>query len=173
MERGFSTEPLETSPEHTEAGEGTDYALLRQLGAGATNIEEQPLIDLLNDRDDMSTPVGVAIGGEEDEEEEDDDGPVTMANMEARSRAMDAKAAREAELDAEEMRNEELAEGEEDELAGSDEGEEDEDEEDESMSAAAVVPNKRLRAARLSASGPKSEYVPSPGEPEAVKKKKR
>ncbi|CUA77751.1 Kinesin-like protein KIF20A [Rhizoctonia solani] len=44
---------------------------------------------------------------------------------------------------------------------------------DESMSTAAVVPNKRARAARLSASGPGSTYIPAPGEPEAVKKKKR
>ncbi|QRW05771.1 kinesin motor domain protein [Ceratobasidium sp. AG-Ba] len=49
----------------------------------------------------------------------------------------------------------------------------DDDDDDESMSTAAIVPNKRLRAARLSASGPKSEYVPAPGEPETVKKKKR
>ena len=35
--------------------------------------------------------------------EEDNDGPITMANMEARSRALDAKAAMEADLDAEEM----------------------------------------------------------------------
>ncbi|KAG9102179.1 hypothetical protein FS749_013382 [Ceratobasidium sp. UAMH 11750] len=52
-------------------------------------------------------------------------------------------------------------------------GDDGDDDEDESMSAAAVVPNKRLRAARLSASGPGSTYVPSPGEPEMVKKKKR
>ncbi|KAF8761324.1 Kinesin protein [Rhizoctonia solani] len=44
---------------------------------------------------------------------------------------------------------------------------------DESMLAAAIVPNKRARAARLSASGPGSTYIPAPGEPEAVKKKKR
>lgn len=44
---------------------------------------------------------------------------------------------------------------------------------DESMSVAAIVPNKRVRAAHLAASGPGSTYIPSPGEPEAVKKKKR
>jgi hypothetical protein len=44
---------------------------------------------------------------------------------------------------------------------------------DESMTAAAIVPNKRVRAAHLAASGPGSTYIPSPGEPEAVKKKKR
>ncbi|KAG8706562.1 hypothetical protein FRC09_002349 [Ceratobasidium sp. 395] len=49
----------------------------------------------------------------------------------------------------------------------------DDEDEGESMSAAAVVPNKRVRAARLSASGPGSTYVPAPGEPETIKKKKR
>ncbi|KAL5640684.1 hypothetical protein ACGC1H_001237 [Rhizoctonia solani] len=47
------------------------------------------------------------------------------------------------------------------------------DDGDESMTAAVIVPNKRVRAARLSASGPGSTYIPAPGEPEAVKKKKR
>ena len=72
-DQGFSTEPLETSPEHTEAGETTDFG---QLLIPPVPIEEQPLIDLLNDREDQSTPVGVAIGGEEDEDEwvDEDDG---------------------------------------------------------------------------------------------------
>lgn len=73
-DQGYSTEPVETSPEHTEAGDQTDFG---QLLIPPISIEEQPLIDLLNDRDDQSTPVGVAIGGEEDEEDEwidEDDG---------------------------------------------------------------------------------------------------
>ncbi|KAI0647188.1 NOL1/NOP2/sun family RNA met [Trametes meyenii] len=44
-----------------------------------------------------------------DESDEDEDGPITMKNMEARSRALDARAAREAELDAEELRQAALA----------------------------------------------------------------
>ncbi|KAI4527500.1 NOL1/NOP2/sun family putative RNA met [Schizophyllum commune Loenen D] len=40
-----------------------------------------------------------------DEDSDDEDGPITMANMEARSRALDAKAAAEADLDEEELRN--------------------------------------------------------------------
>ena len=40
-----------------------------------------------------------------DSSDEDEGGPVTMANMEARSRALDAEAAKEAELDLEEMQN--------------------------------------------------------------------
>ncbi|KAI0636833.1 NOL1/NOP2/sun family-domain-containing protein [Trametes polyzona] len=45
----------------------------------------------------------------EEDEDDDEDGPITMKNMEARSRALDAKAAREAELDAEELRRAALA----------------------------------------------------------------
>ncbi|TRM61895.1 NOL1/NOP2/sun family-domain-containing protein [Schizophyllum amplum] len=40
-----------------------------------------------------------------DEETDDEDGPITMANMEARSRALDAKALADADLDAEDLRN--------------------------------------------------------------------
>ena len=50
---------------------------------------------------------------DESDEEEDEDGPITLKNIEARSRALDAKAAREAQLDLEEMQQAELA-GEED-----------------------------------------------------------
>lgn len=51
-------------------------------------------------------PTGSDMSSDEDS---DEDGPVTIANMEARSRAMDDKAAQEAELDADELRNAELA----------------------------------------------------------------
>jgi hypothetical protein len=44
-----------------------------------------------------------ASSSDSSDSEGDDDGHTTMANMEARSRALDAKAAREADLDAEEM----------------------------------------------------------------------
>lgn len=57
-------------------------------------------------------PTGSDASSDE-EDEDDEDGPITMANMEARSRALDAKAAREAELDAEEMRQAEVASDEE------------------------------------------------------------
>ena len=50
---------------------------------------------------------------------EDDDGPVTMANMEARSRALDAQAAAEAELDVEEMQDAAYVSEDEDEDVGS------------------------------------------------------
>lgn len=48
-------------------------------------------------------PTGSDQSSSDSEGSEDDDGPTTMANMEARSRALDAKAALEADLDAEEM----------------------------------------------------------------------
>jgi ribosomal RNA methyltransferase Nop2 len=49
-------------------------------------------------------PTGSDISSSDAEDsDEDDDGHITMANMEARSRALDAKAALEANLDAEEM----------------------------------------------------------------------
>lgn len=48
-------------------------------------------------------PTGSDASSADSEESEDDDGPITMGNMEARSRALDAKAAIEADLDAEEM----------------------------------------------------------------------
>lgn len=45
-----------------------------------------------------------ASSDDSDEEDEDEDGPITMKNMEARSRALDARAEEEADLDAEELR---------------------------------------------------------------------
>jgi len=103
-DQGFSTEPHETSPDHTEAGEATDYGQLRQSQLISAAMEEQPLIDLLNDREDQATPVGVAIGGEETEEEwvdEDDDAegellgleyhPSYIMNAERRKRRWEAK----------------------------------------------------------------------------------
>lgn len=66
-----------------------------------------------------------------DSDEDDEDGPVTIANMEARSRALDANAAREAELDAEEMQNAALVGAGDDDFADADEvGEEGEGDEE-------------------------------------------
>ncbi|OJT14584.1 25S rRNA (cytosine-C(5))-methyltransferase nop2 [Trametes pubescens] len=45
-----------------------------------------------------------ASSDDSDEEDDDEDGPTTMKNMEARSRALDARAEEEADLDAEELR---------------------------------------------------------------------
>jgi hypothetical protein len=106
IEQGFSTEPLETSPDHTEAGEATDYGQLMSSQILSGLNEEQPLIDLLGDRDDQTTPVGIAIGGEEDEDEDEwideDDGaegellgleyhPSYIMNTERRKRKWEQK----------------------------------------------------------------------------------
>jgi len=48
-------------------------------------------------------PTGSDSSSSNSEDSEDDNGPTTMANMEARSRALDAKAALEADLDVEEI----------------------------------------------------------------------
>ncbi|KAH7914989.1 NOL1/NOP2/sun family RNA met [Hygrophoropsis aurantiaca] len=74
-------------------------------------------------------PTGSDATSSDDEEsdEEDDDGPITMANMEARSREIDASAAREAELEAEELQNAALDEADD----SGDMGEEGEDEDGE------------------------------------------
>ncbi|KAH9842678.1 NOL1/NOP2/sun family RNA met [Rhodofomes roseus] len=63
---------------------------------------------------------------ESSDDEDDEDGPTTMANMEARSRALDAQAAREAELDIEEMQNAAQAGEDDDEFADADEEEDEE-----------------------------------------------
>ncbi|PCH38108.1 NOL1/NOP2/sun RNA met [Wolfiporia cocos MD-104 SS10] len=68
-------------------------------------------------------PTASDDSSDSDDDDSDEDGPITIANMEARSRAMDVKAAREAELDAEEMRNAELAGEEDDDLADADDEE--------------------------------------------------
>lgn len=60
------------------------------------------------------------------DEDEDEDGPITMANMEARSKALDAQAAREAQLDLEELQQAAQAGEEDDDFADEDEDEDDE-----------------------------------------------
>lgn len=67
------------------------------------------------DRPDKIIPTGSdASSDDSDEGSEDEHGPITMANMEARSRALDARAAREAELDMEEMQQAAQVDGEDD-----------------------------------------------------------
>ena len=90
-----------------------------------------------------------------DEDELDEDGPITMKNMEARSRAMDAKAAREAELDAEEMRQAVLA-GEEsgDDLGDADDVDMDEEGEGGEDSEGFVLPTAEEREEEKKAGGP-------------------
>ncbi|THG94596.1 hypothetical protein EW026_g6909 [Hermanssonia centrifuga] len=96
-----------------------------------------------------------------DEEDEDEEAPVTMANMEARSRALDAAAVREADLDAEEMRQAELVGEEEDDFADADM---DADEEGEGDEEAFQLPTAEEREQEKKTGGPqaagsRSEYV--------------
>ena len=100
------------------------------LGSDEEEEEEQPVRLKGKKSKQQERPLKIIPTGSDassDEDEDDEDEPITMANMEARSRAMDAKAAREAELDAEEMRQAEVASDEDLEEAmeedGDDEGE--------------------------------------------------
>lgn len=87
------------------------------------------------------------------DEDEDEDGPITMKNMEARSRAMDAKAAREAELDAEEMRRAEMASD--DDLAEDDMDEDEEEGAEEPF----VLPTAEEREEEKKLGGPQLHVV--------------
>lgn len=89
-----------------------------------------------------------------DDEDEDEDGPVTMANMEARSRAMDAKAAREAALDAEEMLEAEVASDDED-LEGMEEADGEGEDDGEAFS----LPTAEEREEEKKAGGPQVHVV--------------
>ncbi|KAI0695935.1 NOL1/NOP2/sun family-domain-containing protein [Cytidiella melzeri] len=82
--------------------------------------QERPAKIIPTGSDDSSS-------ADDDDDDDDADGAVTMANMEARSRALDAKAAREAELDLEEIRAAEAA-SEDDDLEGAEEEGEDDGE---------------------------------------------
>ncbi|TFK42680.1 NOL1/NOP2/sun family-domain-containing protein [Crucibulum laeve] len=70
--------------------------------------EDEPVFKPLKGKKSkqLERPLKIIPSGkdsDDSDEESDEDGPVTMANMEARSRALDAKAAAEAELDMEEF----------------------------------------------------------------------
>ncbi|KAL4253893.1 class I-like SAM-binding methyltransferase superfamily protein [Abortiporus biennis] len=92
---------------------------------------------------------------ESSDEESDEDGPITMANMEARSKALDAKARREAELDMEELQNAELAGQEDDEDF---EGEAEEGDEDEGAEAF-ELPTAEEREEEKKTGGPQVHVV--------------
>ena len=100
-------------------------------------------------------PTGSDDSSDESEDDEDEDGPVTMKNMEARSRALDARAAREAELDAEEMRLAELAgEQSDDDLADADDVDMDEEGEGGEDSEDFVLPTAEEREEEKKRGGP-------------------
>ncbi|OCH95028.1 NOL1/NOP2/sun family putative RNA met [Obba rivulosa] len=72
-------------------------------------------------------PTGSDASSDSDASDEDDDGPITGANMEARSRALDVKSARDAELDLLEMQNAALAGDEDGDFADADDVDMDEE----------------------------------------------
>lgn len=89
------------------------------LGSDEEEEEEQAPVRLKGKKSkQQERPLKIIPTGSDDsnsdEDEDEEDGPITMKNMEARSRAMDAKAARDAELDAEEMRDAEVGSDDED-----------------------------------------------------------
>ncbi|KAJ7470665.1 NOL1/NOP2/sun family RNA met [Mycena latifolia] len=97
---------------------------VQEFDFGSDAEEDEPPAPLLRGRKSKQSaapakvvPTGSDDSSESSDEDDDEDGPTTMANMEARSRALDAKAAAEAELDIEEYQ----------EAAASDEEEEDVD----------------------------------------------
>ncbi|KAI0709381.1 NOL1/NOP2/sun family-domain-containing protein [Earliella scabrosa] len=109
--------------------------------------QERPLKIIPTASDDSSD--------DSDEDEEDEDGPITIKNMEARSRALDARAAREAELDAEEMREAALAgEASDDDLADVDDVDMDEEGEGGEDSEGFVLPTAEEREEEKKAGGP-------------------
>ncbi|KAN0123809.1 NOL1/NOP2/sun family RNA met [Russula decolorans] len=91
------------------------------------------------------------------DENEDEDAPITAANFAARSRALDARAAREAQLDAEELQN--AAQVEADEFDGVEDMDDDEDEVDAPGAEDFVLPTTEERAEEKRSGGPEVHVV--------------
>ncbi|KAL1745640.1 NOL1/NOP2/sun family RNA met [Schizophyllum fasciatum] len=93
-----------------------------------------------------------------DENSDEEDGPITMANMEARSRALDARAAAEADLDAEELRNAGmLVDGDDEDVDM--EGDEDDEDEDEEGQEKFSLPTAEEREEEKKQGGPDVHVV--------------
>ncbi len=100
-------------------------------------------------------PTGSDESSDDSDEDEDEDGPITIKNMEARSRALDERAQHEAELDAEEMRQAALAGAEsEDDLADADDVDMDEEGEGGEDSEGFVLPTAEEREEEKNRGGP-------------------
>ena len=91
------------------------------------------------------------------EENEDEDVPITASNFAARSRALDARAAREAQLDAEELQI--AAQAEADEFAGVEDMDDDEEEVDAPEAEAVVLPTAEERLEEKKSGGPDVHIV--------------
>jgi ribosomal RNA methyltransferase Nop2 len=91
------------------------------------------------------------------DENEDEDAPITASNFAARSRALDARAAREAQLDAEELQM--AAQVEADEFDGVEDMDDDEVEADAPETEAVVLPTAEERLAEKKSGGPDVHIV--------------
>jgi ribosomal RNA methyltransferase Nop2 len=91
------------------------------------------------------------------DENEDEDAPITASNFAARSRALDARAAREAQLDTEELQN--AAQVEADEFDGVEDMDDDEDEIDAPGAEDFILPTTEERAEERRSGGPEVHVV--------------
>jgi ribosomal RNA methyltransferase Nop2 len=91
------------------------------------------------------------------DENEDEDVPITASNFAARSRALDARAAREAQLDAEELQM--AAQAEADEFDGVEDMDDDEEEVDAPEAEAFVLPTAEERLEEKKSGGPDVHIV--------------
>lgn len=91
------------------------------------------------------------------DENEDEDTPITASNFAARSRALDARAAREAQLDAEELQV--AAQAEADEFDGVEDMDDDEEEVDVPEAEAIVLPTAEERLEEKKSGGPDVHIV--------------
>ncbi|KAI0273682.1 NOL1/NOP2/sun family-domain-containing protein [Gloeopeniophorella convolvens] len=105
----------------------------------------------------QSVKTGTTRSDATSDSEEDEDDPVTVANFEARSRALDVKAAREAQLDAEEFQDAAGAGA--DEFEGADDIDDDEEEVDAPGAETFVLPTAEERAEEKKAGGPEVHVV--------------
>ncbi|TFY76701.1 hypothetical protein EWM64_g7311, partial [Hericium alpestre] len=151
------------------AGDDDDDALrgpALELDLGSDDEDDEPELALPRlkskkskqaDRPAKIIPTGSdgSSDSSDEDEDEDEDGPVTGKNFEARSRALDARAAREAELDIEETQRAAVDEDDE-EFEGVDEMDEDEAEGDEG---AFTLPTAEEREEEKKVGGPDVHVV--------------
>lgn len=91
------------------------------------------------------------------DENEDEDAPITASNFAARSRALDARTAREAQLDAEELQMAVQADA--DEFDGVEDMDDDEEEVDAPGAEDAILPTAEERAEEKKSGGPEVHVV--------------
>lgn len=123
-----------------------------QLDLGSDEDVSEPLPFKLRKSKQSSKPTKIIPDSStsDSSSDSDEDGPTTMANMEARSRALDAQAGLEADLDAEEMQF--AAQGEEEDDIDIEEGTDQDDE-------AFQLPNAEERAEEKKVGGPDVHVV--------------